>query len=224
MKKFNKLVTGVICILSMFIFQGCGNTQKCVDDIGFEIAYERDESQITESDYIQADEIRESENVNASEQVVNDTIYVYVCGAVNNPGVYELDMGSRLFEAVEKAGGFGQEAEKTSLNLAREVSDGEQIVVLTKEQAQEYAESVIYGQNVAENVNSKNSGHDNGLVNINTATVEELTTIPGIGESRALSIIEYRETHGLFTNIESIKNVTGIKDGLFSKIKDKITV
>ena len=224
MKKLNKLVTGVICILSMFIFQGCGNIQECVDDIGFEIAYESAESQITESGYIQADEIRELENVNAAEQVVNDTIYVYVCGAVNNPGVYELDMGSRLFEAVEKAGGFGQEAEKTSLNLAREVLDGEQIVVLTKEQAQEYAESVIYGQNVTEIVNAKNSGHDNGLVNINTATIEELTTIPGIGESRALSIIEYRETHGLFTNIEGIKNVTGIKDGLFSKIKDKITV
>lgn len=224
MKKINKLVTAVIFVLSAFAFQGCGNTQKYVDDSGFEIAYESAESQIPESGHIQTDEMRESETINTTEQKVNDTIYVYVCGAVNNPGVYELDMGSRLFEAVEKAGGFGQEAEKNSLNLAREISDGEQIVVLTKEQAQEYAESVIYGQNVSEIVNAKNSGHTSGLININTATVEELTTIPGIGESRALSIIEYRETHGSFTNIESIKNVTGIKDGLFSKIKDKITV
>lgn len=135
---------------------------------------------------------------------------IYVCGAVKNPGVYQLAEGSRLFEAIDAAGGTLPEADLTSRNLAKVLQDGEQITVLTKEEAKALEES---GETLHK-----------GLVNINTASVQELTGLTGIGESRAQAIVAYRETNGLFKSIDGIKKVTGIKDGLFEKIKDKICI
>lgn len=155
-------------------------------------------------------------------------IYVYICGAVNNAGVYRTAAGSRLFEVVELAGGFSAEADETCLNLAREAQDGEQIVILTKEETAALAEKGIdftEGQSSAMNTDAdKSAVQGGGLVNINTASASELTTVSGIGESRAQAIIAYREANGSFQTIEDIKKVDGIKDGLFAKIKDKITV
>jgi competence protein ComEA len=147
-------------------------------------------------------------------QVNNETslIYVYVCGAVTNPGVYELEAGSRLYEAVDKAGGMSEEADKTYLNMARVLTDGEQVVVYTTDQVVVMVEE------------AKVEAEQSGLVNINTADISELTALSGIGESRAKAIIDYREKNGAFSSIEDIKNVDGIKDGLFAKIKDQITV
>lgn len=142
-------------------------------------------------------------------------IYVYVCGAVENPDVYQVDAKSRLFEVIEKAGGFKPDADRASLNLARNVADGEQIVVYT-------AEETANGMTpVSVNMAAQPYG---GLVNINKASLTELTGISGIGESRAQAIIDYREKNGGFRSVEEIKNVDGIKDGLFSKIKDYITI
>lgn len=142
-------------------------------------------------------------------------IYVYICGAVVNPGVYDVQSDSRLFEVVELAGGFTSEADKKGLNLARHVTDGEQIIVLTKEEAE---------QKAMEASENKELNAESGLVNINTASLSELTRISGIGESRAQAIIAYREKNGAFRSVEEIKKVDGIKDGLFAKIKDYITV
>ena len=141
-------------------------------------------------------------------KTVQNEVYVYVCGAVKNEGVYRLVENSRVFEAIEMAGGFTEDADRTTLNLAREVTDGEQINVLTKEQAEDVLKKI----------------ESSGVVNINTATVSELTSISGIGESRAKAIIDYREKNGNFKSIDDIKKIDGIKEGLFSKIKDKITI
>jgi competence protein ComEA len=151
----------------------------------------------------------ESEEVEPMEL---ENIYVYICGAVNSPGVYELKAGSRLYEAVELAGGISKEADERYLNMARVLADGEQVVVYTVSEAETIMEE------------SKILEQKSGLVNINTADIAELSTLSGIGASRAQAIIDYRERNGAFTAIEDIKNVEGIKDGLFSKIKDKITV
>lgn len=144
-------------------------------------------------------------------------IYVYVCGAVNCPDVYQAEEGSRLFEFIEMAGGFTSEAATSSLNLARIVSDGEQIRVFTQEE-------IAQGMTVVSESDTAQSGTGDGLVNINTASLSELTGVSGIGESRAQAIIDYREKNGAFRSIEEIKKVDGIKDGLFSKIKDFITI
>lgn len=152
-------------------------------------------------------------------------LYVYMCGAVANPGVYQLREGSRLYEAVEMAGGLTEDADETCFNLARQLSDGEQIVVLTHEETARLMEEGKYipGQGNADAA-VQTPDTSSGLVNINTASVSELTTVSGIGESRAQAIIAYREKNGGFRCIEDIKKVDGIKDGLFFRIKDQITV
>lgn len=137
-------------------------------------------------------------------------IYVHICGEVNNPGVYELTQGSRIFEAVEAAGGFTEEAAQASLNLAQVVSDEEQIVILTQEEAEEKARL--------------EREQEAGIVNLNTASKEQLMTLTGIGESRAEDIIRYRQESGGFQTIEEIMNVPGIKESTYLKIKDSITV
>ena len=137
-------------------------------------------------------------------------IYVHICGEVNNPGVYELAEGSRIFEAVEAAGGFTEEAAQASLNLAQVISDEEQIVILTQDEAEEKAR--LEREQAA------------GIVNLNTASKEQLMTLPGIGESRAEDILRYRQESGGFQAIEEIMNVPGIKESAYLKIKDSITV
>ena len=159
------------------------------------------------------------ENMTSMSEIMNETqtsemLFVHVCGAVVNPGVYQLEPGSRLYEAVDCAGGLTDNADGTCLNMARELSDGEQVLILTKEEMAAMPHAPTDSQ----------CTQTSGLVNINTATLAELTTVSGIGESRAQAIIAYREANGAFRCIEDIKQVDGIKDGLFSKIKDQITV
>lgn len=141
-------------------------------------------------------------------------IYVDVCGAVMNPGVVRVDADARVFQAIEEAGGFTKEADVKSVNQAAVLEDGQQITVYTVE---EWAE----GQNA---YSEGGPAADQGKVNINTATAEELTTLSGIGASRASDIIAYRESNGGFQTIQDIMKVSGIKDAVFQKIKDKIKV
>ena len=163
------------------------------------------------------------------------TLVVHICGAVSAPGVYELPAGSRIIDAVEAGGGFLPEADEACCNLAEEIVDGCQIYIMTK------SESCAEGQTEKKagiqtspdsdmqttdrNVRSNSTtALENGLVNLNTADVAALMTLPGIGESRAKAIISYREQHGAFAQIEDIMKISGIKQAAFSKIKDKITV
>lgn len=149
------------------------------------------------------------------------SIFVYVCGAVTNPGVYELHGNVRVVAAIEAAGGFCEGAARDYLNLARVLTDGEMIDVPTMEEA----EAGLVNDGAEESKASLVSGKEDVLsVNINTATKEELMELPGIGESRALSIIAYREENGTFGSIEEIMLVSGIKEGAFAKIKAYIRV
>ena len=145
-------------------------------------------------------------------------IYVFLCGAVQNPGVYELPEGSRLFELLERAGGMRGDAAADALNQAEILSDGKQIRIPTVD---ELNASAATGDSQA---GAFAPSHQDGRININTASLSDLMTINGIGETRAQAIIDYREEHGSFATIEDIKLVNGIKDGLFNKIKDQITV
>ena len=163
------------------------------------------------------------------------TFVVHICGAVSAPGVYELPAGSRIIDAVEAGGGFLPEAEEACCNLAEEIVDGCQIYIMTKTEScadgqtekkagiQTSPDSDM--QTTDRNVRSNSAtALENGLVNLNTADVAALMTLPGIGESRAKAIISYREQHGAFAQIEDIMKISGIKQAAFSKIKDKITV
>lgn len=129
---------------------------------------------------------------------------VYLCGAVNNPGIYEITEGTRLYEIVEEAGGLDEEADIDSINLAAVVKDEEQIRI------------PYIGETIVVEEDSR--------VNINTASVEELCKIPGIGESRAKAIIDYRESAGGFETEEELMQISGIKSATFNKIKNYIRV
>ena len=163
------------------------------------------------------------------------TLVVHICGAVSAPGVYELPAGSRIIDAVEAGGGFLPEADEACCNLAEEIVDGCQIYIMTKSEScadgQTEKKAGIQTspdgdmQTTDRNVRSNSApALENGLVNLNTADVAALMTLPGIGESRAKAIISYREQQGAFTKIEDIMKISGIKQAAFSKIKDKITV
>ena len=137
-------------------------------------------------------------------------VFVYICGEVVSPGVYEVTADSRIWDVLLEAGGFTEEASLESVNLAERVEDGMQIT--------------IPSLSAAEEMKKEAERRAAGLVNINTASKEELCTIPGIGESRAEAILQYREARGGFSHVEEIMQVDGIKEGLYTKIRDKIYV
>lgn len=166
-------------------------------------------------------------SANASEQIsgnrketsLTENIFVYVCGAVRSPGVYELPEHARVYEAIEAAGGLREDADSLHTNQAKILTDGEQITVLTQEEAKKAS-----GTAAADGNPEQGSGTSGAVVNINTAGVNELTSLSGIGESRANDIISYREEHGPFQKTEDIMKVAGIKTALYTKIKDHICV
>lgn len=149
---------------------------------------------------------------NNIQSIQETTIQVYVCGAIVSPAVYEMSVTARVVDVVEAAGGFTEDANKIAVNLAKQVSDGEQI----------YIPSI--DEEIALPSISSQDNPTGGKININTATLEELMTLPGIGQAKAVSIITYRETSGRFQTIEDIMNIEGIKEGVYQKIKDMITV
>lgn len=150
------------------------------------------------------------------EKIENETIKVYVTGEVKNQGVIELEQGSRIVDAIEKAGGQTEEANLKNVNLAYELEDGQKIYIPNKseENTNEITDDGITG------IDSK----ENDTININKADEKELQELNGIGESLASSIIKYREENGKFKNIEDLKNVPGIGESKFSNIKEKIKV
>lgn len=162
-------------------------------------------------------------------------IYVDVCGAVANPGVFQLAAGSRVFQAIEAAGGYLPEAALTCVNRAGVLTDGQQLYILTQEEMERQgldpAEMVKAsdGQMNGSAGTGQNTGvatqvQQDNRININTADEAQLTTLTGIGATRAQAIIAYREENGSFAAIEDIMNVQGIKEGTFAKIKDEIVV
>ncbi|MDO4267667.1 MAG: helix-hairpin-helix domain-containing protein [Eubacteriales bacterium] len=145
--------------------------------------------------------------------------YVYVCGEVASPGVYELTEGQRVYEAVSLAGGFTDSAAEDWLNLAEPVYDGMKIQIPDQKQI---AEGAVYGMDAGGAGGAADRTEQK--INLNTASREELMTLTGIGQSRAEDIIRYRTKQGGFRRIEDIMEVSGIKEASFEKIKDRITV
>ena len=147
-------------------------------------------------------------------------ISVHVSGAVNEPGVYQLLPGSRVKEAIDEAGGLQFEADLQAINLAARIKDGEKIHVPAKG---EIASSIPSRANPSDTIGSEAVGVGT-LVNINTASIEELLTLPGIGETRSNDIIAYRESHAGFRSIDEIQEVSGIGPVIFERLKDLIVV
>ena len=155
-------------------------------------------------------ELEAAEQAAETRVVEPQTVYVYVCGAVRAPGVVEVPEGSRAAEALELAGGMTTEADPFYVNLAEIVTDGQKLYFPTASEAEE--------------LEAAGKAAEEGLVNINTASAEELCTLPGIGASRAADIVRYREKNGAFQTKEDIMKVSGIKQNAYDKLCDRITV
>lgn len=170
-------------------------------------------------------------------------VKIFVCGAVSQEGVYELDSASRVIDAVQAAGGFSRDADSQYVNQAAPVADGMKLRIPTKAEtakaragkekvslaedqtmnpAWQGAESAQLQTAGADGDRPQTAGESGGVVNLNTATKKELCTLPGIGEAKADAILAYRSANGSFSRIEDIKKIPGIKDKLFLKIKSKI--
>lgn len=153
-------------------------------------------------------------------------VIVDIKGMINNPGVYEVDSNLRVNDVIELAGGLKEGADTSNINLAKLVSDEMTIIIYSTEEVLEKFKQEVcicncpYIQNDA----CINSNNDDNLININTAGIEELTTLPGIGDVKAEAIIKYRSEVGKFKTKEELLNVEGIGEALFEKIKDNITV
>lgn len=143
------------------------------------------------------------------------TVYVEAAGAVVSPGVYQVPAGSRVFEVIALAGGLSADADTSDINQAAEVSDGQKLYV--RRQGEAVSPAAASGS-------ASSSSADSVLVNINTADAALLQTLPGVGAAKAEAIIAYRTEKGPFKKTADLKKISGIKDGLFNKISDKITV
>lgn len=194
--------TGLICVSALFV-TGCGETKG-----KREIYY--DDKENTE------------ETVNTTEETFEEkSVYIQISGAVKNPGVYEVKSGSRIFEVMDLSGGYTEEAATDVVNLARPVKDEMQIYIPTKKEVEMSNQDYFWENYQMPEEEKENS---DGRVNLNTATKEELMSLPGIGESKAEAILDYREKNGGFGDISDIMKISGIKEAAFEKIKELIVV
>lgn len=179
------------------------------------------------TDSFVSDEVLDSEINNIDKKITDeeDFIVVHITGEVKKPGVVKLKQGSRIEDVISSAGGLTENADITYVNLAYIVEDGVKIKIPSVNEEDIKNEYIVSdsGKNVIIS-DEENKDYNTRIVNINTANQTELEQLPGIGSSIATRIIDYRNKNGKFRNIEDIKNVTGIGDNKYEKIKDFIKV
>ncbi len=227
--------TSVICI--------CGLTGIiCLSNRDEEISIVKEDESAVSAEPYDASSTEDSINAESSKNEAGDSsdlpenqneqsdnrptgkIVVYVCGEVRNPSVVELPEGSRVYEAIAEAGGMTPEADDDYVNLAGELTDGVKLYIPSEDEVQSLSDKdsvMTFDTSILE---ESSESSKNTEVNINTASKEELMTLPGVGESKAEAIIKYREQNGAFDIIDDIMCISGIKEGLFNKIKDRIRV
>lgn len=206
-----------VAFIVVFMISGCGENEPQLVDLSQQ---SNSEKYIDDSEEGREDDVTGAVNETKSDEV---TICVHISGAVVEPGLYELSEGSRLYDAVMAAGGFTNDAAVDYSNLAEVLLDGVKYHIYTESEIEEIktVEEVSGGQGALNTTSHYNSV---GQLNINLATKEELMKLSGIGEAKAQSIIDYREENGAFKSIDDLKNVSGIGEGLFTKISGDIIV
>jgi len=212
-------------ILIVFILCGClyscKDNEKTVVSLDGQTESSKDETKgkPTSSEEVDKETDKESsvsDNIEAeNESESKKLICVYICGEVQTPGVYQVEEGARMYQVVELAGGILETGAQNYLNLAESVTDGQKVVVPTIEEA---------SQLEMEQEGTVQEGSASQYININTADEATLDSLPGIGASKAKSIISYRESNGGFKSIDELMQIEGIKEGVYNKIKDMITV
>lgn len=224
-RKIIIFVVSILIISILFIIYIINrNSEKNMIDLNSLIG-EEDKTKLN----INQESISNEENsINIiNEKQSSETIVVHITGEVKKEGVIYLEKGSRIIDAIKEAGGETKQADLSQVNLAYELQDGQKLYIPNKnEKISEYIidESVVESKSSTGLSGNKEDGGKNVKVNINTATLEELDNLPGIGPSLAERIIEYREENGKFNSIEDIQNVKGIGESKYNDIKEKIIV
>lgn len=182
---------------------------------GYKFVSSNNQKKVVEN--INSENKQQSEDGSSENNKQNSEIYVHIDGEVKNPGVYKIKIGDRVNDAIQAAGGLTENAEKGKINLATKLKDEMKIHIY------KIGETNKDSSNESSDDNNKSDGNNSKLININTASKEELCKLTGIGENKAKLIIEYREKNK-FTKIEDITKVSGIGKKTFEKIKNDITV
>lgn len=215
----------LVWIMIVICLTGCSGIGR-QQDAGNESALE--EVELSEDGKSEvAGQKEQAKTEDEDEKASSGEICVYVCGQVKHPGVYCLDADSRICDAIRLAGGLTGKAAAISVNQAEKMQDGQQIYIPSKKEAANNNGASGKTEGTADGGNSSGSTDTQGTsgkVNINTAGKEELMTLTGIGEARAQAIIKYRETKGRFGSKEQLKEVEGIKDGIYGKLEDRIEI
>lgn len=224
------ITTLLIACISFFIINSKYNNDEIIHENN--AVYENDNSLSAVIEKESESEIVTTEN----------KIKIDIKGCIKNPGVYEITTGKRVIDVIELAGGLTQNAHTGSLNLSQKLNDEDVIIIYSKEENKTNIKNNQINQSKTSGVITKKTetkvtsttksqggtSNDNStlntIVNINTASKETLMTLNGIGESKAKLIIEYRETNGNFKTTDEIKNVKGIGEAIYEKIKDSITI
>ena len=215
-KSIMNILAVFILSIVMTLSEGCGKEDAVIDLENESVLYDIQNSTNVET---AEENFAAKADIKADSEVPDVT--VYVCGAVKYSGVYSLKGKPRVVDAIEAAGGMDEFADTEYINQAQPLADGQKIYVPTKEETEKLipdtSDRFICGE-------ADVTGNTGGKVNINTAGVTELTSLPGIGQAKAELIIEYRNSNGRFESIEDIMKISGIKEGMFNKIKDKICI
>lgn len=205
----------ILSVLITIMFSACGEEEIMLQEVSGDTGSVSEEIVAAEAspgtDKVRTEQAAESDSTSAA------CVYVYVCGEVATPGVYELMQGARIYEAVQLAGGLTEDADPSVINQAEPVTDGMMIRIPARgsEEAAQAA-SVQTGQQIASD--------GTVLIDINTADAATLMMLPGIGESKAAAIIAWREENGGFAVKEDLKNVSGIGDSTYERLSPQITV
>ena len=208
---FNIIIIILFCLLSYFVIYKINNINKKIDNKVSLNKEEKEESKEKSAEYVIVD----------------------IKGEVTIPGVYELIKGSRVIDVINEAQGLTSNANTRYINLSKTLEDGDAIVIYSNQEIEEASKEEkieVTTPCVCEDINNAcienniNNSDSDGKININTASIEQLTTLTGIGEAKAKAIIQYREENGNFSTIEDIMKVSGISENIFAKIKENITV
>jgi len=210
MNKLNRTAY-MLLIWAAFSLCGCagkGNTQMYLE------AKAQDSQDVQEPG---PETVPDADSQGLQSAAEEKTCFVYVCGAVKHPGVFELPEGSRVYEALALAGGLCKDAYEKDINQAAQVEDGQMIEVLTVREHKELEQQ-------PQGTKEPDGGQQDDRIDINTASMEQLMSLSGIGEAKAANIISYRESNGGFSAPEELMNVNGIGEGVYARIQDKIKV
>lgn len=213
-KKYKYFIVGGIIILMIVV--------------GSIIIYIFKDKKIEEINNVDTVSIIEKVKEEPKEETKDESITVDIKGEVNKPGVYKLSIGSRVIDAIEISGGITKKADTSMLNLSKILND-ENVIIVANKYSQQTIKYVEKECNCDVCINNNVTSHNDesstiSKISINKATKEELMNLTGIGESKAIDIINYRNENGLFKSIEDLKQISGIGDKLFDKIKDQITI